>query len=294
MLPPAIAAQIRRLHWYAKRAADDLLTGSYRSAFPGAGLTFAEVREYQPGDDVRMIDWNVTARSQTAFIKRFTEDRARTIYLLVDLSGSLLAGSRLPLPRTVAAEVATLIALTAVGTGDSVGLVLATTQVELHVPPTHRPRHVWRILRDLLAFTPQQTGTNLAGALDYLERIQRRRAIVFVLSDFFAPRLAEPLQRLARRHEVIAVRVTDPRATTLPAVGLVRVRDAESGRVHWLDTAALQVPYAERAQQQWAELQAHLRGAQADWLEVSTAGGHLEAVLQFFRRRRQRPPLMCK
>src|SRR6185437_1313671 len=237
MLPREVLRQIRRLQLKARRAVEDLLGGEYHSVFKGTGLAFEEVREYQPGDDVRTIDWNVTARMGQPFIKRFVEERELTMLLAVDVSASQRFGTRQLTKRAVAAELAALLALCAVSNNDRVGLVAFTESVERFVPPNKGPRHVLRLLRDILAFEPQKRGTDLSAALDYLNKMQRRRAIVFLVSDFLVSGFETAFRRAARKHDLIAVRTTDPRELDWPAAGLIRVEDAETGRQMVIDTS---------------------------------------------------------
>jgi uncharacterized protein (DUF58 family) len=267
-----------------------LLGGEYHSAFKGAGLSFEEVREYQPGDDVRTIDWNVTARTGHPFIKRYVEERELTLFLVVDVSASQKFGTGLLTKRAAAAELAALLALCAVSNNDRVGLVGFTSEVERFVPPNKGPRHVLRLLRDILAFEPQKTGTNLAAALDYVVKVQRRRAIVFVLSDFFGMEYEKSFRRAARKHDLIAVRTGDRRERDWPAVGLVRQQDAETGKQILIDTGDSRVRERLRAssEERSATFTKLARGAQADVIEVGTDGSHFDALLGFFRKRDRR------
>jgi len=290
MLPADVMRQVRRLQLRARRAVQTLLGGEYHSAFKGTGLSFEEVREYQPGDDVRGIDWNVTARTGTAFIKRYVEERELTVLLAVDVSGSQSFGTRRQPKRAVAAELASLIAFCAIGNNDRVGLVAFTDRVERHVPPGKGTRHVLRLLRDILFFEPERTGTDLTVALDHLNKAQKRRAIVFLISDFHGDGYTDSLRRAARQHDLIAVRVADPLEQAWPNVGLVRVEDAETGRQRLIDTSGRRFrdEFAARAEDRRAAFRKAARGAQADLIDVSTDGTHFDALLKFFRARDRR------
>jgi uncharacterized protein (DUF58 family) len=292
MLPADVLRQVRRLHLRARRLVQTLLGGEYHSAFKGAGLSFEEVREYQPGDDVRTIDWNVTARVGHAFIKRFVEERELTILLVVDLSASQKFGTGLLTKRAATAELAALLSLCAVSNNDRVGLIGFTDIIERFVPPNKGPRHVLRLLRDVLAFEPTRTGTDLTVALDYITKVQRRRAIVFLISDFFGRDYERSFRRAARKHDLIAVRTTDPRERTWPATGLVRLQDAETGRQILVDTADRRVreAFALRVSER-ASFTKMAQGSQAEVIEISTDGNHFDSLLSFFRRRdrRRRP-----
>ena len=238
MITPELLAQVRRLTIRSRRAVEDVFSGAYRSAFRGRGLEFAEVREYVFGDDVRAIDWNVTARAGRPFVKRFDEERELTVVVAMDLSGSLGFGSRARTKRETAAEAGALIALAAARNRDRVGLLLFTDQVELYLPPGKSRARSLRIVREMVAYEPKGRGTDLAGALAFLGRVLRRHAIVFVVSDWIAPEFDRPLAFLGRRHEVVALEVTDPFERDLPAAGLMRARDLESGRSVWVDLGA--------------------------------------------------------
>src|SRR5262245_24206177 len=219
MLPQVVLRQIRRLHLKARRAVEDLLGGEYHSVFKGTGIAFEEVREYQPGDDIRSIDWNVTARMGHPFVKRFIEERELTVLLVVDTSGSLHFGTQLQQKREVAAELAAVLAFSAISNNDKVGLLLCTDGVERFVPPRKGARHVLRLIRDLLFFQPARRGTDLRAALDYLNRVLRRRAVVFLFSDFLDDGHEQAFKRTGFRHDLIAVRLTDLREEELPRVG---------------------------------------------------------------------------
>jgi uncharacterized protein (DUF58 family) len=290
MLPADVLRQVRRLHLRARRVVQTLLGGEYHSAFKGAGLSFEEVREYQPGDDVRSIDWNVTARAGHPFVKRYVEERELTLILAVDVSASQQFGTGPLAKRAVAAELAALLALCAVSNNDRVGLVAFTTAVERFVPPNKGPRHVLRLLRDILAFEAKHPGTDLAAALDYLNKVQRRRAIVFLVSDFLAGGYADAFRRAARKHDLIAVRTADPREADWPSAGLVRLEDAETGRQVVIDAGsrAFRAAFAARARERAAGFTKLARGAGADLIEAGTDGNHFDALLKFFRRRDRR------
>jgi len=290
MLPRDIVRQVRRLQLRARRAVEDLLGGEYHSVFKGMGIAFEEVREYQPGDDIRTIDWNVTARMGHPFIKRFVEERELTVMLLVDCSGSQQFGTRLQQKREVAAELAAVLAFSAITNNDKVGLVAFTDRVERFIPPRKGSRHVLRLIRDVLFFQPTGRRTNVREALDYTNRVLRRRAILFLLSDFLDMGYEKAFRRTGRRHDLIAVGIADPREEELPAVGLLEVEDAETGRHLLLDTLSRQVrqAFAAAARQRRQTLQQLARSARVDLIEVATDGGHLDALIRFFRMRERR------
>jgi uncharacterized protein (DUF58 family) len=290
MLPREVIRQIRRLQLRARRAVEDLLGGEYRSVFKGSGIAFEEVREYQPGDDIRAIDWNVTARMGHPFVKRFIEERELTLLLAVDCSGSNQFGTRLQQKREVAAELAAVLAFSAISNNDRVGLVQFTDRVERFVPPRKGTRHVLRLIRDVLFYQPEHRGTSLREGLDYLNRVLHRRTIVFLLSDFLDEGFEKSFKRTGRRHDLIAVRIIDPREEELPSVGLLELEDAETGARLLLDTGSRPVreAYAAAATARRAALRELCHSARVDLVEVSTDGGHLDALIRFFRLRERR------
>ncbi len=290
MLPREVIRQIRRLQLKARHAVEDLLGGEYHSAFKGAGLAFEEVRAYQPGDDIRTIDWNVTARMGHPFVKRFIEERELTVLVAVDCSGSQQFGTRTQQKREVAAELAAVLAFSAISNNDRVGLVQFTDRVERFVPPRKGTRHVLRLIRDVLFYQPIHRGTSLREGLDFLNRVLHRRTIVFLLSDFLDSGYEASFKRTGRRHDFIAVRIVDPREEELPAVGLLELEDAESGERLLLDTnsAAARLAFRSAAQRRREELTQLTRRTRVDLIEVSTAGGHLDALIRFFRLRERR------
>lgn len=287
MLPREIVRQVRRLQLKARRAVEDLLGGEYHSVFRGAGIAFDEVRAYQPGDDVRSIDWNVTARMGQPFVKRFVEERERTVVLAIDASASLAFGTGRHTKREVAAELAAVLAFSATSNNDRVGLVQFSDRIEHYLPPRKGARHVLRLIRDVLFFEPSHKGTSLREGLDHLNRVLHRRAIVFLFSDFLDEGHEKSFRRTARRHELIAVRLSDPRETELPDVGLAELEDAETGRHLLVDTgsAELRVAYARRAAERAEAMTRLARSAGVDLIEASTDGRHLDELVAFFRRR---------
>ena len=290
MLPRELLRQVRRLQLRARRAVEDLLGGGYHSIFKGAGIAFEEVREYQPGDDIRSIDWNVTARMGHPFIKRFIEERELTVILVVDGSASQAFGTRIQQKREVAAELAAVLAFSAITNNDRVGLLHFTDKVEKFVPPRKGVRHVLRLIREVLFFQPEQKGTCIKEALRVLNRVLHRRAIVFLISDFIDSDYDQALHYTGRRHDLIAMPIRDPREEEMPKVGLLQLQDAETGEYVLLDTGSrrLRAEYARRAAKRREDLRLLARSARVDVIEVATDGGHLEALVRFFRLRQRR------
>ncbi|MEM0964152.1 MAG: DUF58 domain-containing protein, partial [Bacteroidota bacterium] len=242
MIPRELFKKIRHVEVRTRGLVDDVFGGEYHSAFKGRGIEFAEVRPYQIGDDVRAIDWNVSARTGEPHVKLFEEEREQTLLLVVDVSGSEDFGS-IRAKRDLAAEVCAVLGFSALRNHDKVGMVLFTDIIERFVPPKRGKRHVLRLLRDLFAHEPRQRGTDIAGALDHVLRVQRRRAIVVLVSDFLVPAgagrsVARSLRIAAQKHDVVAVRLVDPREESLPPAGLLRVTDAETGREALVDTGS--------------------------------------------------------
>ncbi|HVO30818.1 MAG TPA: DUF58 domain-containing protein [bacterium] len=289
-LPAEILAKVKRLKIVAGRRVDESLAGQFRSVFRGSGIEFDEIREYGPGDDVRSIDWNVTARVGKPFVKRYVEERERRLVLVVDLSGSQRFGTQVTLKAELAAEVAALLAAAALRTNDKVGLVAFTDSIERFVPARKGERHAIRVIRDVLGYEPRSSGTNLSGTLDEVCRTVRRGAILVVISDFVADGFEESLRRASRLHDLIAVRVNDRREEELPPVGLVRMVDLESGREIEIDASDSRTreAWAERAAARRATLETQMRRAGADYVEVRTGEDYVEPLRRLFARRRMR------
>ena len=283
-------ADIRRLRLVSARLVTGLFVGEYRSAFRGRGIEFGEVREYQPGDDFRSIDWNVTARSGRPFVKQYVEEREMTVMLLLDLSASMNFVSPRGSKAALAAEIAALLAFAATRSNDRVGLLTFSDRVERYMPPGKGPRHAQRLVADLQRPAPGSRRTDLGVALGYLERVQRRGAIVFLISDFLAADYSLPLAALARRHDVVAVAVTDDFDSELPGVGLLQVADLETGERHLIDCAdaATRLAYLRQAQQRQFEMGRVLREAGAERLVVHTGSAPDRVLAQFFHGRLRR------
>lgn len=294
----AIMSSMRQLEIRTRRMVNDSLAGAYHSVFKGRGMDFDEVREYTPGDEVRTIDWNVTARAGRPFVKKFTEERELTIFLLVDISASGNFGSGLASKRDLAAELASVLAFSAIRNSDKVGLLLYTDRVERYLPPKKGRRHVLRVVRDILYHIPQATGTDTVKALDVANRLLHRRAIVFLISDFETS--AEPtaaraelrsaMRRTNRRHDLVAVHVEDPREKELPDVGIVALEDAESGEVIELDTAsrAVRKRFKELSSERCRRLVSDFRSEGIDTLQLQTDAPYMPALQRFFKTRERR------
>jgi uncharacterized protein (DUF58 family) len=287
MTPEEAAREVRRIEITTRHLVRDIVAGEYSSAFRGRGVEFAEVREYQPGDDIRTIDWNVTARLGAAYVKRYLEERELSVLFVVDLSASGGFGTRRRTKAELGAEVAAVLALAAVRNNDRVGAMFFTDRVEYRLEPAKGRRHVLRLVSDLLAFQPAGTGTDLALALTELEPTLRRRAIIFVLSDFMATGYETVLGRIARRHDVVGLQLVDPRERELPPGGIVTFWDPESGAWRRIDTgdARVRQHFARRTGEFDRTLERGLRERGADLLRLETNRPYAEPLLTFFRRR---------
>jgi uncharacterized protein (DUF58 family) len=288
--PKEILKKIRRIELRTRRLVNSIFAGQYHSVFKGRGMNFEEVREYAPGDEIRSIDWNVTARMNVPYIKKFTEERELTVMLLVDVSASGLFGSIELSKRELAAEVASILAFSAINNNDKVGLLLFTNEVELFIPPKKGRLHTLRLIREMLYFEPKGMGTNLAGALDYMNRVISRRAVVFMISDFMAPDFTKALTVTSRRHDLVAMPVTDPGESDLPDVGIVTLEDAETGAQIDVNTSSRAVRRGlfELNEERMRALDRLLRSRRVDVVPLSTAEDYLIALRAFFDQRERR------
>ena len=290
MISRELVKKLKKIEIFTSRLANDQLAGSYHSVFKGRGMAFSEVRQYQPGDDVRFIDWNVSARMNDTYVKVFTEEREMTVMLLVDLSASGRFGSvDKPKIETVA-EVAALLAFSAIKNNDRVGLILFTDQVERFVPPKKGRSHVMRVVTEILNADPKSEGTDLGVALDLLGGVGKRRAVAFLISDFIAEGYEKPLRVVSAKHDVIPIQVVDPREDELPDVGLALVEDLETGDLVEVDTSNLDVRanYAREAQRQRASREHLFRRLQLDHCTVSTDRDFVKPLTELFRLRQRR------
>ena len=288
-IPRELLKKIRKIEIYTSRLVNNQLAGQYHSVFKGRGMAFSEVRQYAPGDDVRTIDWNVSARMNDVFVKLFTEERDRTVNLLIDMSASGLFGSSIQAKREVAAEIAALVAFSAIKNDDRVGLIVFTDRVELYVPPKKGKKHVLRVVREILTFQPQSPRTNLGVALDYLGKVGRRKSVAFLVSDFVAYGWERQLQIANKRHDVVPVVITDPMEEKLPQVGLVTFEDVETGEVVEFDSSGPEAAMFHDAMvRQRVNREQALRRLKMDFVNVRTNKPYVDALVQFFRARAKR------
>jgi uncharacterized protein (DUF58 family) len=285
-----ILKKVRQIEIRTKRLVTESLAGQYHSIFKGRGMNFDEVREYSPGDEVRSIDWNVTARTGKPFIKKFTEERELTILLIIDVSGSGNFGSTQPSKRELAAELASVLAFSAIRNNDKVGLLLFSEKIEKYIPPQKGKRHVLRVIREILFHQPEARGTNISHALDFTNKVLPHRAVAFLISDFQTTGFQTSLKLTNRRHDLIAVSITDLREQELPSIGLLTMEDSETGELLEIDTsnASIRSSFAELAAQKSTQLRKDLRSAGIDLLELHTHRSYMPALIQFFSTREGR------
>jgi uncharacterized protein (DUF58 family) len=293
MLPRELIKKIRRIEIVTARQAQNQLAGAYHSVFKGLGMAFSEVRQYQPGDDVRLIDWNVTARMREAYIKVFVEEREMTVMLLVDASGSGAFGSREQAKREVAAEIAALLAFSAIKNNDRIGLIIFTDRVEKFVPPKKGRRHVLALITEILTFQPVSRRTDLRVGLEFLGRVARRRSVAFLVSDFIVDEgtsaYEKGLRIAKRKHDLVPVTITDPMEEELPDVGYVYFEDVETGEVVSFDTAGKgRKAYAARVKKARFERETLFRKLSMDFVNVRTDQPYVGSLVAFFRAREHR------
>lgn len=290
MVPKEVLKKVKRIEITTRSLVNDVFSGEYHSVFKGRGMEFAEVREYQIGDDIRTIDWNVTARQGRPYVKVFDEERELTVMLLVDVSSSGEFGTVRQMKGEIAAEICALLAFSAIKNNDKVGLIIFSDQVEKFVPPRKGKSHVLRVIREILYHKPQGTQTNIAAALEFLSRVARRRSVVFLVSDFISSGYEKALQIANKRHDLVAVTITDPREIDMPDVGILELEDAETGEILLLDTSSLEVrrEFAQRTRE-WSEQREKLfRTLAVDSIDIRTDQPYIEPLIRFFRMRAKR------
>jgi uncharacterized protein (DUF58 family) len=290
MIPEELVKKIRTIQIFTKRAVDASFAGQYESVFKGRGMQFDEVREYMPGDDIRDIDWNVTARSGKAYVKRFVEEREMTLLFAVDLSASGEFGTVDKMKNELAAEFCAVLAFAAAKNNDKVGLLIFTDRVELYIPPKKGSRHVLRLIRELLAFKMPKRQTDIPMALDYVAKVTRKRATVFVVSDFLGANFKKSLNLLSRRHDVVAVPVRDQVEIAMPNVGLIEFQDAETGEMILIDTAsgAYRNTYGRESAARFDDLKGLMRSVGVDSIPITTGQPYLHDLVTFFHMRHRR------
>ena len=290
MLPKEVIKKIRRIEIRTKKLVNELFSGEYHSTFKGQGMEFEEVRQYEPGDDVRLIDWNVTARMGQPYIKKFREERELTVILLIDVSSSGQFGTRDRFKNETAAELGALLAFSAIKNNDKVGLIIFTDQIKIFVPPKKGRAHVLRIIREILYFKPHGKGTNIAAALEYFNKVIRRKSVVFLVSDFLSEGFTKPLQIANNKHDIIAIKVSDPREITFENIGLIELEDAETGEVLIIDTGSKEFrkEFAAQSAEDVAGLKKSFRSINLDFINIRTDQSYIVPLIQFFKMREKR------
>ncbi|WP_054032871.1 DUF58 domain-containing protein [Desulfatitalea tepidiphila] len=294
MVPADIIQKIKKVHIRTGRTVNTLMAGQYKSAFRGAGIEFEEVREYAPGDDVKSIDWKVSARLGRPFVKRYREEREMIVMLLVDLSASGRFGTQAAPKQAVAAETAAILAFNAIRNNDKVGAILFTDQVERYIPPQKGSGHVWRVIKEIFTHTPQHVGTDISGAVGFLGRVCRKRSVAFVISDFLLTGgnavVDRQMRSVNRRHELIHILISDPGEFTLPEGGIVTVRELESGRLVRLDAShgPTRRRYEERRTEAHRHVKNEFKAANMDCIDISTAASTADVLARYFRVRERR------
>jgi uncharacterized protein (DUF58 family) len=287
MIPKELIQKVRRIEITTKRVVDSVLSGGYHSAFKGKGMEFSEVRDYVDGDDIRAIDWNVTARMGSPYVKKHIEERELTVMLMVDASASGSFGTVNKFKGEVAVELCALLAFSAIKNNDRVGLIIFSSGIERYIPPQKGRNHVLYVIRELLYFKPKETGTDIDKALSYLNLVQTKKAVVFLVSDFISPPFDNALRVSARRHDLIACPVTDPRESVFPDAGLVELEDAETGETVLVDSgsAAFRNFYAQKTAQRRGKITSLFTANGIDEIAIATETEYVDALVKFFRKR---------
>lgn len=290
MIPAELAKKIRYIQIITGRTVNNVLAGEYESAFKGRGMEFEEVREYMPGDEIRTIDWNVTAKTGKPHVKRYVEERELTVIFLVDLSASGSFGSISKSKNEVAAELCALLAFSAIKNNDKVGLIVFTDVIEMYIPPKKGQTHALRLIRELLFFRPKQVSTSIQTGLDYLGRVSHKKAVVFLISDFLEGGYESAMRIMAKRHDLIAISVTDRREMAMPNVGLIELEDAETGEVVVIDTGSAKIrrDYQRQNADSSVKLSRQFASMGVDQIDVQTDHDYVKNIIRFFAAREGR------
>ncbi|MBD3381883.1 MAG: DUF58 domain-containing protein [candidate division Zixibacteria bacterium] len=285
-----ILKKVRLIEIRTRRLVNDMFSGEYHSSFKGRGMEFDEVREYQIGDDVRQIDWNVTARSGVPYIKKFTEERELSVVFLIDASGSQKFGSGKNLKSELAAELTALLSLAAIKNNDKVGMIIFTDRIEKFVPPAKGRKHVLRLIREVLYFKPEGRGTDIAGALEFYLRLIKRRSVAFLISDFQADDYSRQLLLAGKKHDLVALKLTDPREMEIPSCGMILFEDAESGQTLWLDSTdpRFRAEFKKRNYERQAQMEKLFKQNNVDFINLDTSRSYIEPLIKFFKMREKR------
>ncbi len=290
MIPRELIKKIHKLEIRTNRMVNDVLAGEYHSVFKGQGVEFEEVREYQAGDDIRTIDWNVTARMGEPFIKRYREERELTVMLLVDASASSMFGTAEKMKGELAVELSALLAFSAIKNNDRVGLLIFTDEIEKFIPPKKGKKHVLRLIRELLVFEPKGGHTNISQALDHVNKILHRKSVVFLISDFMNPDFSDSLRITNNKHDLISVSITDPREVEMPPIGFLELEDAETGETIIIDTyhSNIRRGFSETASEDFQKLEAEFKRMKVDHVPIRTDQDYIDPLIKFFHKRASR------
>ena len=290
MSTSALLKKVRKIEIKTKGLSNHIFAGEYHTAFKGKGMAFSEVREYQPGDDIRSIDWNVTARYNSPFVKVFEEEREMTVMLLIDVSASGNFGTQEQFKRELATELAAILAFSAINNNDKVGVIFFTDKVEQFIPPKKGKSHILRIIREVLAFQPTGKGTDIAGALEYFSAVIKKRSICFILSDFMGKEFERPLKIASKKHDLVALRIHDTREDTLPNIGLVPMQDAETEKILFVDTSSKKVRdnFAKNRAQTTEKLRKLFPASGVDLIDITTGTDYVKPLINFFKTRGKR------
>ena len=282
--------KVRKIEIKTKGLSNHIFSGEYHTAFKGKGMAFSEVREYQPGDDVRSIDWNVTARYNSPFVKVFEEEREMTVILLIDVSGSSDFGTQTQLKREVATEIAAVLAFSAINNNDKIGVIFFSDKIEKFIPPKKGKSHILRIIRELITFESESKKTNIEVALKYFNNVIKKRAVCFILSDFMDTNFDKSLKIARNKHDIVALRIHDDREEILPNVGLLKVEDAESGEMRWVDSSNKKVRtnYNNNYREFEKELKQNLQSSGVDHIDIKTGKDYIKPLMNFFKNRGKR------
>ena len=287
MSTSALLKKVRKIEIKTKGLSNHIFSGEYHTAFKGRGMAFSEVREYQSGDDIRSIDWNVTARYNSPFVKVFEEEREMTVILMIDVSASGNFGTQKQFKRELATELGAILAFSAIKNNDNVGVILFTNKVEKFIPPKKGKSHILRIIREVLAFKPLGKGTDIAGALEYFSAVIKKRSICFILSDLMSNKFDRQLKIASRKHDLIALRIHDIREDKLPNVGLLPIQDAETEKILFLDTSSKEVRdnFAKNRAQDTEKLHKLLPASGVDLIDITTGRDYVQPLINFFKNR---------
>ncbi len=290
MLNRELLKKVKKIELSTKHLVNEVFGGEYHSVFKGRGMEFAEVREYTPGDDIRTIDWNVSARTGVPYVKLFEEERELTVMILVDASASGAFGTRIQMKRTLAAELSAVLAFSAVKNNDKVGLIIFTDQVEKYIPPRKGRSHVLRVIREVLDHEPEHPGTSINTALEFMSRVIRKRSVTFMISDFLDKDYEKSIKQASRKHDMLSFHLQDPWEIELPNLGLIQIHDGETGETSLINTgnATLRKTYAANSKERFDSLRAFFKSSGLDYLPIRTDVPYVDSLISFFRMRASR------